>query len=103
MGLLLDGVNGEWLLIVYELVWVIGMGCMLIEVDVVVMYGVICGKLLVILGWEVEVVWIFYGGLVMVDNVVMLLVVGDVDGVLVGGVSLIVVKFVLIIVVVVVI
>lgn len=78
------------LVVVYEFVWVIGIGFMFFVEDVVEMYVVIC----VIVGLDV---CIFYGGLVKLLNVVELLYVVNVDGVLVGGVSLMVVDFLLII------
>lgn len=83
-----DGVNVENMVIVYEFVWVIGIGLILIVGDVEEMYvvmWVMFEKCFDVVG---VFMWFLYGGFVKLGNVVELMVVVNVNGVLVGGVSL---------------
>lgn len=86
------------IVIVYEFVWVIGIGCIFIDVQIVEVYVLMCDRLFVCFVDGVDII-LFYGGLVKLGNVVEIFVILYVNGVLVGGVSLKVVDFGLIIIV----
>lgn len=78
----------DCVVLVYELVWVIGIGLIVLLEQVQVVYVVLC-VVLVVCDFDVVVgVCFFYGGSVKVDNVVFLFVQLDIDGGLIGGVLL---------------
>lgn len=83
--------------VVYELVWVIGIGCIVSKEQVQQVYVFICGEVVCIDVRIVDLLFIVYGGSVKFDNVGELFVQLDVDGGLVGGVFLVVVDFLVIV------
>lgn len=76
------------IVVVYELVWVIGIGRMLIIDEIVMMYDDLRVVMVEYFGEDGNDVRFFYGGFMKLVNVVEILVVVNVNGGLVGGVSL---------------
>jgi triosephosphate isomerase (TIM) len=74
--------------VAYEPVWAIGTGLTPTIEDVAQVHGFLRRTLVQRLGPEGEAVRILYGGSVKPDNARTLMVVGDVNGALVGGASL---------------
>lgn len=87
----------ESIVIAYEPVWAIGTGRLAVPEQIAEAHRLIRKRLSVIFGQEAEAIRILYGGSVSQENIQELVAIEELDGVLVGGASLNVGKFVRII------
>ena len=85
--------SGETIVVAYEPVWAIGTGLVPSNEDVAEVHAFIRRRLAVLLGPEGEKVRLLYGGSVKPSNVRDLVAIANVDGVLVGGASLVASEF----------
>jgi triosephosphate isomerase (TIM) len=88
-----DSSDGAWLSVAYEPVWAIGTGRIPSDADVAEMHFDIRNSLIQRFGQAGETIRILYGGSMNGDNAASLLAIANVDGGLIGGASLSVVKF----------
>ena len=89
--------RAESIVVAYEPIWAIGTGRIPTVEEVRDVHAVIRGRLTTIFGGDGGRVQILYGGSVVPANAAKLLAIQDVDGLLVGGASLAVDSFALII------